>query len=175
VKLVDRRAALVFAGAVALLAGGYFAFRPTDESRIRSQLDKLAAALRITDADMQTNAIGRLAHVSGIFATLFDPDVRASVPELASLGSGRRGLEEVVTGAPRFVRTVEVDFSAITVKLDDAATSAAVGATAHVVALDREGRTHDERRAVDFRFVKQDGDWLIATVTVWSNEDARPE
>ena len=172
---LDRRAALVVAAAAALGAGAYFAFRPTDESRIRQQLAKLAAAVHVTDADVQTSAIGRLAHVSGLFEGLFDPDVRVSVPELGSIPPGRRALAEVMTGAPRFVRTLDVDFGSITVKLDDAGASAEVGATADVAALDREGTARKDKRAVDFRFVKQGGEWLIATVTVWTKEDARPE
>jgi hypothetical protein len=164
---LDRRAAIGALVAAVLGVGGYFVLRPTDESRIRKQLSKLATAVRIKESDMQSNPIGRLAHVSGEFEELFDPDVRVSVSELTSLRSGRRELAEIVSGAPRFVRTFEVDFSGVTIKIDEAGASAAVGAIAEVSALDRDGQTRKDKRAVDFRFVKDGSAWIITTVSVW--------
>ncbi len=171
---VDRRAAIGIGVAAAIGVGGYFAFGPSDEARIRAQLTKLAAAVRVTEADLQTNPIGRLAHVSGAFEKLFDPDVRVSVPELTSLGSGRQELIQLVAAAPRYVRTFEVDFENVTVKMDETRESAAVGAIARVKALDRERRAQDGKRAVDLRFAKRDGAWIITTVTVWAREDGAP-
>ena len=171
---VPRRALIALPIALVVGAGAWYALRPTDESRIRAKLNDLAAAVRITDADMQTNPIGRLAHVSGAFEPLFDRDVRVSVPELTTLGAGRRELAQLVTGAPRYVRTFEVGFDSVTVKIDDAQTSALVGATANVRALDREGRTRNDKRAVDFRFAKPDGEWIITTLSVWPTSDAAP-
>ena len=169
---IDRRAWLVAAAAVVLGVGGYVAFRPTDEWRIRDKLAKLAAAVRVTEADVQANPIGRLAHVSGLFEPLFEPDVRVSIPELRSLESGRSELAQAVTAAPRFLRTFDVDFSDITVKLDEAGASAEVGARASVKALDRDGETRRDERAVNFHFVKKSGESIITTVSVWSKEDA---
>ena len=163
-------------GALLLLGGGYFLFRPSDESRIKAQLAKLAAAVRITEADMQTNPIGRLAHVSDAFEPLVEPDVRVSVPELTSLESGRRGVVQLVTAAPHYVKTFEVDFKRVEIKLDEGHTSALVGATASAKALDRDGKTRVDERAVDFRFVKESsGDWVITTLTVWPKGEAAPE
>jgi hypothetical protein len=176
VKGLDRRAVLLALGAVvALCTGAYVALRPTDESRIREKLAKLAAAVRITNAEVQANPIGRMAHVSGVFQTLFEPDVRVSAPELAQLGSGRRELEAAVVAAPRYVRAFDVDFASVTVKLDEAHESAEVGAVAEASSVDLENRKRQEKRAVDFHFVKRDGDWLIATVSVWTREDAPPQ
>lgn len=169
---IDRRAAIGLGAAIVVGALAYVALRPTDESRIRKQLARLAAAVRVTEADMQTNPIGRLAHVSGELEDLFDPDVRVSIPELTTLRSGRRPLAEIVTGAPHYVRSFEVDFTGVTVKIDEAGASAAVGATAQVRALDRDGRTRADRRAVDFRFAKQGSAWIITTVSVWAPGDA---
>jgi hypothetical protein len=145
--------------------------RPSDESRIRKQLSKLAAAVRITEADVQANPIGRLAHVSGQFEDLFDPDVRVSISEVTSLHSGRRELAEIVTAAPRSVRTFDVDFTHVTVKIDDTGASAAVGASAQISSKDRDGQTQKDERAVDFRFVKNGSAWTITTVTVWPQGD----
>ncbi len=174
--IIPRAAQIAFFPVAAVLAvGAYLGLRPTDESRIRSKLDALAVAVHITEADMQTNPIGRLAHVSGAFEPLFDRDVRVSIPELTTLGSGRRELAELVTAAPRYARTFDVDFESVTVKIDDAQTSALVGATANVKALDRENRNRNDKRAVDFRFAKTDGEWIITTVTVWPKSDAAPQ
>jgi hypothetical protein len=175
VSTIDRRAALAVGVASALGVGGFFALRPTDESRIRAELAKLAAAVQIKEADAQANPIGRLAHVSGVFETLFEPDVRVNAPELTPLQSGRSELVQLVTAAPRFVRTLDVDLGRITVKLDEPATSADVGAVADVKVLDRDGTARRDKRAVDFHFVKKDGDWVITTLSVWSRDDAAPQ
>jgi hypothetical protein len=45
---------------------------------------------------------------------------------------------------------------------------------ADATALDRDGKKREEKRAVDLRFVKEDGEWMISTVSVWSKEDAAP-
>ncbi len=172
--ILERRAALGV-GAVALLGvAAYFAFRATDESRIRGKLGKLAAAVRVEESDGQANPILRHVRVSETFAALFDPDVRVSISELGSFGSGRAGLEELAAEAPRFFRTLDVDFGKVTVKLDDQASSAAVGAVAKVKATERDGQARADARAVDLRFVKRDGEWIIATVTVLDQAAAAP-
>jgi hypothetical protein len=161
--------------AVALAVGAYFVFRPTDEARIRAQLDRLAEVVRISDTDAQENPIARLARVDGGLKELFEPDVRLSIPEVTSVHSGRRELAELLVGAPRYVRSFEVSFTSVTVKLDEARTTALVGATAKVKLHEREGSPSQDARAVDLRFVQKDGRWVIRTLTVWSKEDARPE
>ncbi len=170
---MGRRGVLVASlAALALAVGGYFLFRPTDESRIRDKVAKLAAAVRVTEADMQANPIGRLAHVSGVFQTLFEPDVRVSVPGLPQLRSGREQLEQAMTAAPRFVRTFDVSIDVNSVKLDEGHTSAEVSGVAEATALDRNGDKRHDKRVVSLQFVKVDGEWLISTLDVWSKEDA---
>jgi len=160
---------------VALAAGGYFALRPTDESRIRAQLTHLASAVRITDADQEASPIARLAHVSGELDGLFEPDARVTIPELSELGSGhagRRDLAELVAGAPRYVRTFDVDLTDVAIKMDGAHTTAFVGATARLKAIDRDGSASQDRRTVDLHFVEKDGAWVIRALSVWTKEDA---
>lgn len=160
---------------LALAVAGYFLWRPTDESRIRAQLSRLASAVRITDADAQANPIARLARVNGELDGLFEPDARVTVPELAELTSGHAGtreLAELVTGAPRYVRAFDVDFTSVTLKMDEAHTTAFVQATATVKVEERDGSPSRDRRAVDFHFVRKDGAWVIRTLTVWAKEDA---
>lgn len=149
-------------------------FRPSDEARIRAQLTKLAAAVRITADDTSVNPIGRFAHVNDAFASLFDRDVRVSIPELTSLDAGRKPLAELATHAPRVFRTLDVDFSEIEIKLDEAKTSALVGATASLAAVEQGGVSRTDKRAVDFRFAKTSGEWMITSLTVWPKDEARP-
>jgi hypothetical protein len=67
--------------ALAMVAvGAYFVWRPSDESRIRAQLGRLASAVRVQDADAQANPIARLAHVNGEVADLFEPEARVNLP-----------------------------------------------------------------------------------------------
>jgi len=164
---LDRRAVIGAGLALVLGVVAYFALQPTDESRIRAKLSRLAKAAEVTEDDMQKNPIGRLAHASGEFEHLFDPDVRVSIPDIPTPLAGRADLARLVAGAPSFVRTFDVDFSDVTIKLDDAHASALVGVTATAKALDRDNRKRKDRRGVDFRFAKEDGDWLITTLTVW--------
>jgi hypothetical protein len=168
--------------AVAVVAGVaiYFATRQSDEARIRGQLAKLAALVRVTEDDAQTNPIGRLAHVDDALAHLVDRDVRVNVPELPSaLGTatGREALGQLIASEPRFVRKLDLDFSRITVKLDDAHTSALVGLIARVRGKEADGADHDDERAVDMRFAREggNGEWVVTTLSVWSPGDARPE
>jgi hypothetical protein len=178
VSAVRRSVALAVVVALALGVGAYFVLRPTDESRIRAQLARLGAAVRITDADAQANPMARLAHVSGQLDGLFEPDARVTIPELTELTSGhatRSELAELVAGAPRYVRTFEVAFTSVTIKMDAGHTTAFVQATANVKADERDGGRSEDRRAVDFHFVGKDGAWVIRTLSVWTKEDATPQ
>lgn len=160
---------------IAAAVGAYFLLRPTDESRIRAQLTRLAAAVRVTDEDAQAHPIGRMAHVNAELAKVFEADVRASIPEALPHDADREELVELVVGAPRFLRAFDVDFTNVTIKLDDTRTTALVGATADVKLGERDGSPSRERRAVDFRFVRKDGEWLVRTLTVWSKGEAEAE
>ncbi len=173
--MTRRRWVVAIAAVVALAVGGYFVWRPTDESRIRAQLARLAAAVHVEDADAQANPIGRLAHVSGELDALFEPDARVNVPELSELASGhatRRELAELVTAAPRSVKAFDVELANVTVKMDVEHTTAFVQTTARVKAVERDGAVDRDERAVDVHFVKSDGAWVIRTLSVWTKEDA---
>jgi hypothetical protein len=162
---------------IAIALGGllYVVLRPSDEARIKEQIAKLSALVRVTEDDAQTNPIGRMAHVSDALGALVDRDVRVSVPDLPSLGSGRQPLVELITSEPHFLRTLDADFSHVQIKLDEPHTSAMVGLTARVKAKEIGGSQREDERAVDLRFAKQDGAWIVTTITVWAPGDARPE
>ncbi len=52
--------------------------------------------------------------------------------------------------------------------------SAAVAAIAQLKSVDRDGERQEDRRAVDFRFAKRWGKWIITTVNVWAAGDVGP-
>ncbi len=176
-KIPRVRLAVIGGLMVALAVGAYFVWRPTDESRIRAQLARLASAVHVTEADAQANPVARLARVNGELDALFEPEARINVPELSELTSGhasRSELAELVAGAPRLVKTFEVDFGRVTLKLDAGHTTAFVGAAASVRAVERDGTVTQDRRAIDAHFVEKDGAWVIRTLSVWPKEDAAP-
>jgi len=173
---MPRRGALVgvVAGIAVLVAVWLAFFRSSDEARIRAQLAALAAAVKVSPDDMSANPIARFARINDAFKKLFDAEVRVSVPELTTLDQGRKPLAELATSAPRIFRSFEVDFSDIEIKIDDAKTSALVGATANISAVEQGNVTRADKRAVDFRFAKVDGDWIVTSLTVWPKDEARP-
>lgn len=165
----------VGAGAIVLVGIVYFVFlRASDESRIRAQLAALVKAVQVTPDDTSVNPIGRFAHMNDAFSKIFDHDVRVSIPELTTLDAGRKPLAELATNAPRVFRSFDADFSSVEIKIDDAKASALVGATASVSAVEQGGVQRADKRAVDFRFAKIDGDWMITSMTVWPKDEARP-
>ena len=173
--MTPRRLALIALAAFGVVFAVWLVFfRSSDEALIRAKLAKLAVETRVTAEDTSTNPIGRFAHVNDAFKTLFDRDVRVSIPEIPGVQSGRKDVAELVTNAPRVVRTFDVDFSAIEIKLDDSKAGALVGTTATINAIEQGGATRSDKRAVDFRFAKIDGDWLITSLTVWPKDEARP-
>jgi hypothetical protein len=72
------------------------------------------------------------------------------------------------------VRSFDVDFGSVTLKLDADHTTAFVGATATVKAVERDGAVDEDRRAVDLHFVNEGGAWVIRSLSVWPKEDAAP-
>ncbi len=174
----DRRALLLGLVVAALLAVGLVVaalFRSSDEGRIRAKLVTLTTAVRVTSDDVNANPIARFARVNDAFGAIFEPDVRVSIPELTGLGAGRRALAEAASQSPRYFTSFEVELDPVTIKMDEARTSALVAATAHLRATEPGAAKRRDERAVDFRFAKSDGEWRITSVTVWPKDEARPE
>ena len=164
---------IAFVVLVALAVGGVVMWMRSgsDEERIRGQLTRLAAALRMEEG---TNALMRAGKMRSEMGAIFDEDVRANVPELpVALPNKRSELADTATQLSMMFRSIDVDFSDIEVKLDDARQTARVGATVKLSSTGRAGPTRDSR-ATDFLFNKRDGTWRIASVTVWAKGDAPP-
>lgn len=145
--------------------------RPSDEQKIRDQVARVAAAVKVTEDD--TNPLVRLARIRGIFKDTLDKDVHVSladVPTLPRSGSGRDQLAETATQATAIFRSADVDLSSVEVKLDDARLQAEVKAKATLVAVGRDAKSRRESRAVDFHVVLMDGTWRVTSITVWAKD-----
>lgn len=167
----SRIVAIAIAAIVTAAVVLFFVLRPSDEQRVRAQLLRTVAAVTVTEDD--TNPIVRLARIRREFKETLDKDVRISlvdVPNVPALRNGRDALGETATQLTAVFRTMEIDLSAIEVKLDDAHTSAQVKSRATLVANGRDGRARRESRAVDFLLYKIDGTWRITTINVWPKD-----
>ncbi len=108
-NVLSRRSVLFsILAAIGIGVRTYVAIRPSDEARIRKQLSKLEAAVRVREADVQGTSGGRLSKVSDAFDDLFDPDVRVSIPELTSLAPGRPALAQLRAGASQLVPAASI-------------------------------------------------------------------
>jgi ketosteroid isomerase-like protein len=67
-----------------------------------------------------------------------------------------------------------VEIASIDVTIDEAARSAHVKATARISGTTLDGQDKKDERALDLQLTRREGDWKIASLTVWSKDDARP-
>jgi hypothetical protein len=167
---VKRAIALVVLAALAgaaliWLRGG------SDADQIRAQLARLGTALSVPEG---ANPVLRGARMQSELDAVFEEDVRTNIAELpTTLPNKRSELASAAAQLSLTLRWVEVGFTDIEIKLDDAKQTARVGATVKLAASGRDGPRRDTR-AADFLFNKRDGTWRIASVTVWSKDDALP-
>jgi hypothetical protein len=164
---------VVALGLVAIAAALYFVFfRSSDEERIKDQLARLAKTVSVSEE--QKNPITRAAHLRSELAEIFEKDVRASIPELGSARVGRDALVELALTSSAMVRTVRVEITNVEIKIDDASKSAHVKATARLRGTMSDGQDKRDERALDLQLTRREGDWRIASLTVWSKDDASP-
>ena len=167
----SRIVALAALAAALLAIAIWFFTRPSDEQKIRAQVARVAAAVKVTEDD--TNPLFRLARIKDIFRDTLDKNAHVSladVPTLPRSGSGRDQLAETATQATAVFLTADVDLSGVDVKLDDARLQAEVKAKATLVAVGRDGKLRRESRAVDFHVVLMEGTWRITSITLWTKE-----
>jgi hypothetical protein len=155
--------AVVLVGAVAFLI-----LHDSDESRIKSQLERLAHAVRLSEGD---NPLFRAARIRDEFAATLDDGVRAHIPEVGNVQEGRGRLFELaMSGGAIGFQSFSVGLARIQVKLDEAHTSAKASATATFEGT-RQGRAERDVRAVDFLLLKTDGIWRVTSITVWERDE----
>lgn len=160
-----RKKAIAGAIAAILAAAIYFVFfAGTDEEKIRGAIERLAKAVQVTADD--GNPILKTARVRSELAAVLTDDAHVTVPELGTK-QGRDSIAEMAVQGSLAYRSAEVDMHDLQIKLDDAKTTAKVGARAHLRATTRAGEEQRDQRAVDFLLRKTEGRWKIASITVW--------
>jgi hypothetical protein len=137
-------------------------FRPSDEARIRMQLERLALVVQI-DAG-EKSPMPRAARIQKEFAKIFTDDARATVEELEESLEGRDALVSAAVQLAGAYTSADVSFDKVTVRINVAAAEAR--AIAKVTGV-RQGQSHKlEEMRVRFTLKKLDGDWKIAKTTV---------
>jgi hypothetical protein len=156
--------------AVVLATGGVVAWfaRSSDDEQIRAQLTRLAAALHKSQG---SNVILRATKMRGEFDAILDQSPHVTIPDLpTSLPDDRRGLADSATQVTALVQSLDLDFSDVEIKTDEAHMSAQVNATATLKADGDPPRR--AKRPVTFLFWKREGTWRISAVTVWNEPPA---
>jgi hypothetical protein len=153
----------------ALLAG------ESDEEQIRARLEQLEESVAL-DSEAQNVAV-RALQLRGQFNEIFEPDVRARIPEL---GSTRHGREELATLAARsssYFQSLDLQFEDLDIRIDDSSRQARVDSVALLTAT-RRGQAEPRRdeRTVRFDFFNhEEHGWRITAVRVDEGEAEPPE
>jgi len=148
--------------AVAAIALYFTVFRPSEDDRVRKVLARFAKAVTVKPDDNILARAGRLN--TELKATVSD-DVFVVIPDLNIRVASRVALSENATKAGLVYQSAECDLTGMTIKIDDAATTAKVDALA-VVTGSRAGDRKVDKRPVHFLLRKDDGDWRITTIDV---------
>lgn len=141
-------------------------FRPSEEDKIRKALDRFVRAVAVKPDD---NIIARTGRLKTELKDTVSDDVYVVVPDLGIRVIGRPLLVENATKAGLVFQTADCDLTGMTIKVDDAATTAKVDALA-VVTGTRGGERKIDKRAVHF-LLRKDGDWRITTIDVAASRE----
>jgi hypothetical protein len=160
---MDRRW-LAAAGVVAGIGiVGYALFsQKTPEERIREQLEQLSEVIRV--GEEPENPVVRAARLNKQFAELFDQNVHADIPELNNPIQDRKELVQLAARAHFWVRTLEVDFSRLSIEAGEVNASASGPARLHGTRTNGEPETGE--RQVRFTLSRADSEWKIDSVKV---------
>lgn len=147
--------ALVLAAAAGVVAIGYPVLFPSEERRIRAQLDGLVETVNAPPAE-GIDGLARAARIGNAFT----PDVVVDFGD----GPPTRGRETIMAVASRLqdrARTVKVSIQDVDVVVSSDRSSADVDLTVIVT-------TNDSTDAREFQvqMLKPDGTWLISRATV---------
>jgi hypothetical protein len=152
------------AGACAVVAAivVYFTiFRASDEDRIRQTLTRLAKAASVKEDD---NPLSRTGRIKSEFKEIVTDVVSVDIAEVNIRVTGRPELVEKAVMLGGVYSPATIDFSSMTIKIDEASSSAKVDAVA-VLTGTRGGEKHVDKRDVHF-LLHKDGSWKITTIDV---------
>jgi hypothetical protein len=152
--------------AVAAVALWLTVFRPSEEDRIRKVLDRFAKAVAVKRDD---NVLARAGRINSELKETVADDVHVDVPDLNIRVSSRHTLAENATKASLVFSSAECELTSMTIKVDEAATTAKVDALA-LVTGERGGERKVDKRPVHF-LLRNDGTWKITTIDVASSRE----
>ncbi len=159
---------------VGLLIAGYaFFFSTSEEARVRELLDRLEAAVAVSEED--TNALMFLSFVRKEFAEIFAPDVSYGIAELSMGSPGRAGLAELAAAGPRVFSTAKLDLDGLELTLDESKEHALGVGTAVLDGTRRGGTPERIAREASISLDLVDGDWRIVSVSVAAPEESAVE
>jgi hypothetical protein len=149
-------------------------FRASDEEQIHAQLDRLVATARVTEDTKDKNPIAQIARVRGEYKEVFEKEARVNVPELGSARTGREAIADLTMQAGQAFRSADIDLQKLEIKIDETKTTAQVSGVAKLTAVERDGRTRKDERAIDFVLSRAEGSWRIRSITVWPTDEVKP-
>ncbi len=144
-------------------------FSESDEDKIRGLLERLEAAVRVTEDD--TNVVVRGARMKNELSAIFIKEVSFDIPELSNVSAGRDELIGLATKAPQLWRTATVDLSGLVITLDEGAMGGIAVGDAHLDATRHEGSLHRDTRKISVSLEKIDGEWRIIALTVSAKDN----
>jgi hypothetical protein len=147
--------------AVGIVALWLTIFRPSEEDRIRDVLNRFTKAVAVKPDD---NVIARAGRVNAELKETVTDDVHVDVPDLSVRVSNRKALVGSATSVSGVVTSATCELTGMTIKVDDATTTAKVDAIA-IVSGDRGGEHKVDKRPVHF-LLRKDGSWKITTIDV---------
>lgn len=147
--------------AVALVVLVITLTRPSEEDRVRKVLERFAKAVAVKQDD---NILSRAGRVKSELKETVTDDVHVDVADLNIRVSNRQALAESATKASLVFTSADCELTGMTIKIDDASTTAKVDALALVTGM-RGGERKIDRRPVHFLLRKDDG-WKITTIDV---------
>jgi hypothetical protein len=155
--------ALAVVGVVTLAQSG-------DERRIRASLAELELALRSRPGEEPR---ARAQRIERAFEREVAEDVRVNIPDLPSIGRGRRELADAAIRAGEDPRGVALEVHGAEVRLDEERRAAAVTLRA---VLGRPGdELHKDERSVALRYELGAAGWKIGAILVSPEARAEPE
>jgi hypothetical protein len=158
----------VLLGSAGLL--GWLLFAESDEQRILSNLQELAAVVGTREGEAITF---RTARLNGVFKELLHPDVTLDAPELGR-AQGVQGLALLAAGAPRAYGDFDVSIGESDIDLDAKSKRAEVTARVTLEGS-RGGELRRDSRTVHFHVVMHGGEWKVYGIQVAAATDEEPE
>lgn len=150
----------------AVLAG------PSDEERIRGQLQALAHA--VSSSEPVSNVVFRASYLRERFEEVLAPDVHIDVPEVGSLPSDHKSLALATARVQTGFGVFQVEIGELDIEVGASGGNQPSGASPEESATAR-GRVEltatgslgrEEERDVVFHLAKQSGTWLVTAIHV---------